>query len=445
MHSEERHSGLVLLCLRNNVCLQVTLDIVTFLHCWSELSIIAIIQVKYAETVRRFSTRVVDGKFDLNMDRLREKIVGLFKFSPRTELTITYIDVDGDVVTLADDEDLHDVVRQGLNPLRITVNTGRSGESSFSSGTSGNFTQLTSSSWLQQLVQNLNSEDPLSRLISDCIMLLNQFSGHQSGADATAHGVPTNETVSGDTRDPKINEAGKSGVAVPADTANVLSGNQSEKVFLKTDEVKSQSGTAGARKIPGLESIRDALASVSGETSSVGLKPRTLPQTDIGMNKSIKQPPSAGSAPVSKNVQSEKKESSKESTTPNVIKPNSVSDCFLRLTNDTQPSLNIENSQPISTACDDTKFALGGVLRSLLRSPGNSSTSNPIRSPPRACSVIGMPLRNASAVPVPPPFVPQSRRNHRRVYNPVMTFHRGVRCDGCGVHPITGIRFKSKV
>jgi next-to-BRCA1 protein 1 len=24
-------------------------------------------------------------------------------------------------------------------------------------------------------------------------------------------------------------------------------------------------------------------------------------------------------------------------------------------------------------------------------------------------------------------------------------FHRGVQCDGCGVHPITGPRYKSKV
>jgi next to BRCA1 gene 1 protein len=79
-------------------------------------------QVKYAETLRHFSARVVDGEFDLNMDGLREKILSLFKFSPDTELTMTYVDKDSDIVTLVDDEDLRDVIRQGLNLLRITVN-----------------------------------------------------------------------------------------------------------------------------------------------------------------------------------------------------------------------------------------------------------------------------------------------------------------------------------
>lgn len=405
------------------------------------MNITAVIQVMHAEIVRRFNTRVVDGKFDLNMDRLREKIVGLFKFSPGTELRITYFDEDGDVITLVDDEDLHDVARQGLNPLRITVTTGRSGESSSSSsGASGNFTQLTtssSSSWLLQRLQSLNNEDPLRKFLADGLTLINKFYGHQSGPDAPALGVSTNETVSGNTRDPKINEAGKSGVVGPAATANVLSDNQSEKFFQKTDEVKCQSGSAGARKIPGLESVGDSLASVSGDASPVGPKPkpRTLPRTDIGMNKSTKQPPLVGAAPLSKDVRCGKKESTtpnvlkpnsvlghlsknvrsgkKESTTPDVLKPNSVPDFFLPWTNGTQP-------WPENITAADFWSKLHHYSR-------DSSTSK------------------ISSVPVPPLPVSQPRRNHRQGDNLVMTFHHGVRCDGCGVHPITGIRFKSKV
>lgn len=398
------------------------------------MNITAVIQVMHAEIVRRFNTRVVDGKFDLNMDGLREKIVGLFKFSPGTELRITYFDEDGDVITLVDDEDLHDVARQGLNPLRITVTTGRSGESSSSSsGASGNFTQLTassSSSWLLQRLQSLNSEDPLRKLLTDGLTLINKFYGHQSGPDAPALGVSTNETVSGNTRDPKINEAGKSGVVGPAATANGLSDNQSEKFFQKTDEVKCHSGSAGARKIPGLESIGDSLASVSGDASPVGPKPkpRTLPRTDIGMNKSTKQPPLVGAAPLSKDVRCGKKPNSvlahlsknvrsgkKELTTPDVPKPNSVPDFFLPWTNGTQPWP--ENITPAE------------FWSKLYHYSRDSSTSNP----------------TVRAVPIPPLPVSQPRRNHRQGDNPVMTFHHGVRCDGCGVHPITGIRFKSKV
>lgn len=379
-----------------------------------------VIKVKYAETVRRFSARVVDGEFDLDMDKLRDKILLFFKFSRDAEFTITYIDEDNDVVTLADDDDLRDVVRQGLNPLRITVNlsTERSSESSSSYRTSGTFPQL-GSSWTQQLVQNLSSQDPLFRVLTECIMLMNRFRGHQSDPAAPAHGQSTSETVTGDARGPKINEAGNSGVVVPAGTVNVLSDNQSEKVVLKTDEVKSQS-VADCSKL----SARSDLQRFASQ-----IRPRTSPQTDIGMNESIKQPPSVDAAPVSKNVPREKKEANQESTTPNEIPS------FLPYI---PVSLNIQNSQPISTLCDGTNIASVGSLGS------SSASPNPNVSPLRG-SKIGMPLRNLSAVPVPLPFVAQSRRNHRQGDNPVMMFHRGVRCDGCGVHPITGIRFKSRV
>jgi hypothetical protein len=38
--------------------------------------------------------------------------------------------MNSDIVTLADDEDLRDVIRQSLNPLKITVNLGTGGKSS---------------------------------------------------------------------------------------------------------------------------------------------------------------------------------------------------------------------------------------------------------------------------------------------------------------------------
>ncbi|KAL6973188.1 hypothetical protein U1Q18_027368 [Sarracenia purpurea var. burkii] len=55
------------------------------------------------------------------MDGLRKKAIDLFDFALDANVTLAYIDEDGDVVTLVDEEDLHDVMRQSLNPLRITV------------------------------------------------------------------------------------------------------------------------------------------------------------------------------------------------------------------------------------------------------------------------------------------------------------------------------------
>jgi len=52
------------------------------------------------------------------MTALREKILNLFNFPADCDLALTYIDEDGDVVTLADDDDLRDVMRQNLKFLR---------------------------------------------------------------------------------------------------------------------------------------------------------------------------------------------------------------------------------------------------------------------------------------------------------------------------------------
>ena len=90
------------------------------------------IQVKYSDTLRRFNAHVKENdQLDLDMTALREKILGLFNFPPDADLTLTYIDEDGDVVTLADDDDLRDVMRQNLKFLRIDVqlNNDRSGRS----------------------------------------------------------------------------------------------------------------------------------------------------------------------------------------------------------------------------------------------------------------------------------------------------------------------------
>lgn len=59
---------------------------------------------------------------DHNMTRLRKKIINLFKLSPEADFVRIYIDVDGDIVALDDDDELHETaINQPLNPLRISV------------------------------------------------------------------------------------------------------------------------------------------------------------------------------------------------------------------------------------------------------------------------------------------------------------------------------------
>jgi next-to-BRCA1 protein 1 len=86
-----------------------------------------IFQVKYGDTLKRFYGCVNGAHFDMNLSALRAKIATAFKFGPDADFILTYIDEDGDAVMLDDDDDLRDAaLRQKLNPLRITVQLKRS-------------------------------------------------------------------------------------------------------------------------------------------------------------------------------------------------------------------------------------------------------------------------------------------------------------------------------
>uniref|UniRef100_A0A3B6QGQ5 ZZ-type domain-containing protein n=1 Tax=Triticum aestivum TaxID=4565 RepID=A0A3B6QGQ5_WHEAT len=81
-----------------------------------------VVKVKYGDTLKRFNGYVNGTHFTLNLSALRSKIANAFKFAPDADFFLTYTDEDGDVVMLDDDEDLHDAaIHQKLNPLRINV------------------------------------------------------------------------------------------------------------------------------------------------------------------------------------------------------------------------------------------------------------------------------------------------------------------------------------
>ncbi|KAL8154165.1 hypothetical protein V2J09_011925 [Rumex salicifolius] len=97
-----------------------------------------VVKVKYENKLRRFNAAVNENQqLELDLEGLRAKIRSLFDFTPDSILELTYEDEDADIVALVDEEDLHDVLQQGLNPVRITVqlNTG-SAASVKSTGTS---------------------------------------------------------------------------------------------------------------------------------------------------------------------------------------------------------------------------------------------------------------------------------------------------------------------
>ncbi|CAI9267250.1 unnamed protein product [Lactuca saligna] len=77
-----------------------------------------VIKIKFGDTLRRIYE---EDLLDFDMDMLREKICILFGLDLDADFTLTYIDEDGDIVTLCDDNDLDDLAAQSLNPLRMTV------------------------------------------------------------------------------------------------------------------------------------------------------------------------------------------------------------------------------------------------------------------------------------------------------------------------------------
>ncbi|KAK3158352.1 hypothetical protein QOZ80_2AG0136020 [Eleusine coracana subsp. coracana] len=79
-------------------------------------------KVKYGDTLKRFYGAANDMTLDINLSALRVKIANAFKFGPDAEFILTYTDEDGDAVMLDDDDDLRDAaLHQKLNPLRINV------------------------------------------------------------------------------------------------------------------------------------------------------------------------------------------------------------------------------------------------------------------------------------------------------------------------------------
>lgn len=99
----------------------VLYDLIVFYHSVL-ISPFSIFQVKYGDTLKRFNGYVNGTHFTLNLSALRSKIASAFKFGPDADFILTYTDEDGDVVMLDDDEDLHDAaIHQKLNPLRINV------------------------------------------------------------------------------------------------------------------------------------------------------------------------------------------------------------------------------------------------------------------------------------------------------------------------------------
>ncbi|KAI5060491.1 hypothetical protein GOP47_0024911 [Adiantum capillus-veneris] len=87
-----------------------------------------VFKIKHKETLRRWVVLQTfpekSSDLSLTVHDLELKVRELFHLASNDVLLITYVDKEGDIVTLADDQDLVDACfLQGLNPLRLEVKT----------------------------------------------------------------------------------------------------------------------------------------------------------------------------------------------------------------------------------------------------------------------------------------------------------------------------------
>ncbi|CAI9773801.1 unnamed protein product [Fraxinus pennsylvanica] len=358
-----------------------------------------VIKVKYGLTLRRFNATVVDQGLDLNMNGLREKIFLLFNFALDTELTLTYIDEDGEVVTLVDDEDLCDVVRQALNPLRITVKLNAEKSSRPYAQSSGSSTPQRSSG-VQPPFQNLKSniseilKSMPENLCETLTKLSTEFESREPGIA---------ELVDG------FSKMGLSFISQLSDSQ--ISGST-------TDATKTKDADCS-----------NVAPVTSKDFTTISEEPSLRSHKDLPKHKSELVQERAEAIKRGKAIlgRDSPKEENKTSAIRLGLKPNNVGG---------------SNKYP-----DSVEWCSPNGIKNAFHSViGKSRDSHLDPSFIFECPFAGMPLRYYFDMP------PQSgshgfrfkRSNSPSDCNSVI-FHRGVHCDGCGVHPITGIRFKSKV
>lgn len=379
------------------------------------------LQVNHGETLRRINGRVnEDGQLDLDLDGLRVKVCGLFKFAAEADFTLTYVDEDGDIVTLVDDEDLRDAMSQSLNPLRIDVKLNeRSGRSYTRS--SGSSTPMRSPS-VQNPVANLERSvseilkpvpEPFREALSK--ISLDLASKASSSVPGLAELVDCFSKMGQSYTNPlsEIQAGTESSTQIEASRSAMRPSMNKEPEALKDGRGNEGSSYINNQKLV-LEGIRAVEASVTPDASC----DREDKVEKVGGSDYI---PKAGdfgwfdSKSVASNLPASGKKAMKAK----------------------------EPRKPVGASASTA----GSLGQATMDSRNSFGVGFPSLNLMNECPFTGMPLANDAALPFKrncsrfPPF----SRNYNHGEGLGGIFHRGVRCDGCGVYPITGPRFKSKV
>ncbi|KAL3018659.1 hypothetical protein AAZX31_05G039900 [Glycine max] len=387
-----------------------------------------VIKVKYGDTLRRFSAHVDENnRLDLDMVGLRAKICSIFSFSADENLILRYVDEDGDLVTLVDDDDLRDVMRQQLKFLRIDVHMNNDGGDKSNAGSSGSATPSETCPVTSPfLLRNAMVREHLSKKAASSSPVVDNLANSILKMGLNSHFQPPDT-------------AGKSSkTGVPEEPITKAMGPQSSHVDSASNaSVNSDSATPIRSPIPNPylsgnavkvdvscsvpEPVRQFFSKSS--SSNAAASSSQLPANLADLISLVPEPPHVATGPFAKNgvteepITSEAREApnghGKKGKMPTVDSSAGKGDSSGISSSFAAPNNSTQTTSLTSGAFIECPFA-GTYINSWTPLPGNSQM---------------------------PPF----KRSHSHTDAMSGMFHKGVRCDGCGVYPITGPRFKSKV
>ncbi|KAK9113629.1 hypothetical protein Syun_020426 [Stephania yunnanensis] len=418
------------------------------------MSSLLVVKAKYGDTLRRFNVPVDgNGSLDLDMNGMRAKIINLFTLSPDTDFSLTYLDEDNDMVALVDDDDLVDAVRQNLVPLRISVKITSSRAGMFDTKSSGASTPMSSAQVPNPPPSQLNSgiNDVLQSvpepLLSALIKLPYELASKAASSAPGFLPEPLNALLKESHN--LVSQATSSG-SVPSELVKCLAklavSHQEPSKF--KDGVESSTKGDDSGNSDGVNVLSASKDPVASRKLKVPVGSPTVSDNGVG-TKGVATSIRLDNVSTSKdsNVSGLSKNKGKELQNEYGSLPGGKS-----LANDTSASKSLEDpsfgshvqsphtlkNASVSSADKTEPFAVGGDddQKKNLNGTGHSFAG-----------VLG--LRNGC------PFNNTDSDITRRFNNALKiqrgnahnsmgrTFHRGVRCDGCGMYPITGSRYKS--
>ncbi|CAK9311986.1 unnamed protein product [Citrullus colocynthis] len=386
-----------------------------------------VIKARYGEMLRRFSVRVYEnGRLDLDMNGLRAKIRNLFNFSSDADFLLTYIDEDGDVVTLVNDDDLFELMRQQLKFLRIDVHLRNKENDKSHDKSDGSSTPMTSERSFQDVCSGISEvlksiPEPLPEFCSQLLLDI---------ASKAVSSPVLSELAQSFIRLGNTQPHTGSQVSSVPETSTQNVATECSTPPLSTDSKASKNDgshrKAGSKFQCTGSSYKDGkITSSESVTKNIGVSPSffyldALPEMHLS-----NLPASMIDNSHQINLPASMIENSHQSNLPASMIDNStymdvkfINECPFSGVPVAPPSmLGTVGIEPVSSSIGSTESAGSIFHKSPIVSSGyiEAFHENPIISSRGCVGTVGS------------------------------TFHKGVICDGCGALPITGPRFKSQV